>query len=166
MRLTDVNSFTVITAFWCMQWINDINEVLKRIYAALKNHGRFFAIYPSSHCLHIRLFRMIQQNPLFSFLKSFKIPAHFPSPTVCEQQAKKLGFASFQSTTIHQRIALPDISIFERFIDGIPFFNNQVPVEKISVLNAAMVDAFKQLCDTEFHGLYFQDEMVVLTGVK
>ena len=62
---------------------------------------------------------------------------------------------------------MPDRETFVKFINGIPFFNGQVPEREIPVLNAAMVEAFEDFCQKEFKGeLFFADEMIVLSGIK
>ena len=167
VTLADREKYTVITAFWSLQWMPDNKTVLENIHRALKPSGRFFAIYPSPHCLHWELCQRVIKSGKFRSLKHFVMPAALAPVESWKKEADVLGFQSFRADYNRCEIKLPSLDIFRAFIKGIPFFDGQVPDSDIPKLNEAMVEAFQQFCDENFNGeYYFSDEVVVLCGVK
>lgn len=166
MALNEKEKYSVITAFWCLQWVPDFNVVLKNIFNALKSNGRFFAIMPSENCLHYRLLNIIKNSGQFPVLDHFNSHLHFQSIAHCEKQARQLGFTAFSAHLTHPKLPLPDMTTLEKFINGIPLFNGQVRDTEIPRLNAALVEAYKKISKEEFHELCWKDEIIILTGVK
>ncbi|MDP1573313.1 MAG: methyltransferase domain-containing protein [Coxiellaceae bacterium] len=167
LTLADHEKYTVITAFWSLQWMPDNKTVLHNIHRALKPSGRFFAVYPSPHCLHWKLCQRLIESGKFRSLKNFVLPATLLPIEDWQKEADALGFQSFRAEYNHCQLKLPSLDVFRSFVKGIPFFEGQVPDADVPKLNEAMVEAFEQFCNENFEGdYYFSDEMVVLYGVK
>lgn len=167
LALSERDHYTVVTAFWSLQWVSDIQTALTNMHRALKPRGRFLAIFPSENCLYLRLCRELIKSGQFRALKNFQIPAKMQAPEVYAQAAEKLSFKSFRAENITARIRLPSISVFKQFIAGFPFFDGQVPESDIPKINAALVALFEAHCEAHFHGdYYFEDEITLLYGVK
>lgn len=167
MDIKDREKYTVITAFWSLQWAPDITKVLDHVHRALKPGGRFFAIFPSPNCLHWTLARQVIKSGKFKSLKNFECPVRLPTLDVCKKQAEKSGFYNFHAEHVPCRILLPDLNAFRDFVKGIPFFTGQVPDSDIPKINEAMTEVFKAFCDEHFDAqYYFSDEVTILTGMR
>lgn len=165
--LKDRDQYTVVTAFWSLQWVKDVDVALTNIHGVLKPRGRFFAILPSDQSLYLTLCRQLIEEGTFRSLAHFQFPTNAKPLDVYEKAAEKLSFKSFRAEHFRARISLPSLDIFRRFIEGFPFFNGQVPDSDIPKINAALVTAFERYCNTHFNGdYYFEDEMTLLYGVK
>lgn len=167
MKLTEREKYTVITAFWSLQWMPDIRVVLENSHRALKPGGRFFAVYPSVRFLHWELCQRVINSGKFRSLKNFVAPTQSQPIDICQKQADLLGFHSFRAEYSQCEIKLPSLDVFRLFLEGLPFFDGQVPDSDIPKINEAIVDAYVEFCNDNFDGeYYFTGEMIVLLGVK
>src|SRR3990167_9761426 len=64
----EADLYSVVTAFWSFQWMTDHEKVLRGVHHTLKPGGRFFAIFPSSQCLHMRLYETVKASKKFQEL--------------------------------------------------------------------------------------------------
>ena len=66
-----------------------------------------------------------------------------------------------------QQLILPSLEIFRNFVNGIAFYQGQIPDEEIKELNEAMVRYYDKECQTKYKGEYqFNLSMYLITGEK
>jgi len=161
------NSFDAITSFWCLQWTNNIPLAFEKIFQALKPGGQIFIIFPSGDDAYIKSYQAVKASNIFSELEHFTPPVIYTDPAILEKQLLKLPFTELNIQRIPQSVTLPDLSVFQRFINGIGFYQGQIPADKIASINEAMVQWYDSVCKSKYKGQYqFNFSPFYITGKK
>lgn len=161
------DSFSVVTALWSLRWIHDLNSVFQRIYDALQKHGRFFAIIPHHNSVYMRLFHKILSSHEFKSLDNFIVPASYIKLEEIRQILEHLHFSRGVCEYRHYALELPSLEIFNKFVNGVGFFQGQVPDNDILLINNEMTKIFANECKNKYSGKYiFADDYIVIDMIK
>jgi len=167
LKLSEHDRYHVVTAFWSLQWVSNIERALTHIHHALKPGGRFFIVYPAPDCLFMKLVNDVVQSRRIPALDHFKSPVHLHDLTACETHGEKLGFKVFHGEEVFCDVELPDLDTFRRFLNGIPIFKAELTDSEIATAYDLMTEAFVEICERDHDGrTIFADRAIVLTGIK
>ncbi len=161
--------FDCIVSFWCLQWTQNIKKSLENIYVALNNHGRFFAIFPTGDDPYILMYKKVRDSHQFPSLKNFIPPVDvdYRKFSGLREELYFLPFINPQLERAQQNVTLPSLDIYRKFVNGIAFYQGQVPDDEVREINEAMVQAFQTFCDKNYNGeLRFEFSIYVLKARK
>ena len=150
--------FDYIVSFWCMQWAaNNLQVVFEGIYNAMKRGGRLFALFPTGDDPFATFFEAVKETGRFKALNTFKPPMNYTLLQDAQSILERLPFKEFTLERHHQSLVLPSLDTFRKFVNGIAFFQGQMPEETIKDVNAAMVDMFAAECQKKYQGEWHFD---------
>lgn len=161
------DSFSIVTALWSLRWIHDLNSVFQKIYDALQKSGRFFAIIPHHNSTYMRSFHEIFSAHKFKSLDNFIVPASYITLEEIKQILAHLHFSQGVCEYRHCALELPGLEIFNKFVNGVGFFQGQVPDSDILLINNEMTQIFANECKNKYAGKYvFADDYIVIDMIK
>ncbi len=159
--------FDYVVSFWCLQWVQNVYLAFENIYHALKENGQLFALLPSGDDALIQTYLKVKASHQFPVLDQFIPPVDYSN---LKKQLTKLHHLPFKEIKIElksHQIILPTRNIFEKFLQGVPFYQGQVAEEDITNIHRAMVDIFARECVTKNNeGYLFQFCIYVVTALK
>jgi|GEM_PF-2512154 len=152
------NEFDSVVSFWCLQWTShDIKNAFQKIYNALKNNGRVMTLFPTGDDPLMLTFQIVKDSGQFAELNEFDLPLDYSHFKNLEKKLESLPFKHLQVERIKQSIELPDLTIFQKFVNAIPFFNDRISAITIREIKEAMVKAYEELCKEKYNGNYLFD---------
>ncbi|CDZ77882.1 Demethylmenaquinone methyltransferase [Legionella massiliensis] len=162
------NQFDYIVSFWCLQWCAfAIDRAFLNIHKALKSKGKVLALFPSGDDPFITSYYAIKASGQFSCLNDFKPPVDYQHFQNLEQKIRVLPFKHLKIERLKHQFLLPSLDVFRKFVNGIAFFQGQIPDEQIKTLNEAMVDVYERECQEKFSGEYwFNLSIYLVQGEK
>jgi ubiquinone/menaquinone biosynthesis C-methylase UbiE len=167
LNLDYKDSFSVVTALWSLRWIHDLNSVFHGIYNALQKNGRFFAIMPHHDGVYMRIFHKILASHKFKSLDNFVVSASYITLEEIKQILEQIPFTQSICEYRHYALELPGLEIFNKFVNGVGFFQGQVPEDDILLINDEMTTIFANECSDKYAGKYiFADDYIVINIVK
>lgn len=161
------NQFDYILSFWCLQWVHDLYGAFQNIYQALKEDGQFFALFPSGDDALIHTYLKVKASNQFPVLNQFIPPVDYPYLKKQLSKLHKLPFKKLHIELKPHTITLPTLTIFQKFLQGVPFYQGQVPEQDIQNIHQAMVDIYARECAAKYEGEYlFHFRTYVVTAQK
>lgn len=161
------NTFDHVVSFWCLQWTDNITKAFNNIYQALKPGGKIFTLFPSGDDPFILSYYAVSKSGQFKELEHFVPPMHYSSLDNLQEKLSQTLLSEIKIDRSPNRIELPDLETFRRFVNGIAFYQGQIEDDKIVEINEAMVQWYDSLCQSEFDGKYmFQFSPYWVTGKK
>jgi ubiquinone/menaquinone biosynthesis C-methylase UbiE len=165
--MTFSKEFDCILSFWCLQWAKKIKLALEHIYLALKDGGRFFALFPTGDDPYMLMYHQVRDSEQFSSLKKFTPPVDYSQFSDLREKFFFLPFINPKMERVQQNIILPSLDMYRKFVNGIGFYQGQIPTEKILEINEAMVQAYKIYCDEHYKGKFlFEFSTYILSAEK
>jgi ubiquinone/menaquinone biosynthesis C-methylase UbiE len=159
--------FDYVVSFWCLQWAQDIQKAFDHIIQALKPGGKIMALFPAGDDPFIMSYYAIKASGQFPALEHFKAPVDYSRLTDLAEQLKSTSAKKLDVALYRQSIVLPSLDVFRKFLNGIAFFQGQIPEAEIKQMNEAMVAYFAEECRSKYQGTYqFNLTMYLVTGEK
>ncbi|KTD22156.1 methyltransferase [Legionella lansingensis] len=161
--------FDYIVSFWCLQWcLSDIETAFQNIYHALKPDGKVLTIFPSGDDPFVTSYSKVKASGEFNSLNNFKPVAVDQYEFVrMQERIALLPFKQIKIERVKHKLLLPSLDIFRKFVNGIAFFQGQIPTEEIAAINEAIVRVYKQECEEKYQGEYwFILSIYVITAEK
>lgn len=173
IKKVDVNTmhfnaqFDYIVSFWCLQWIDDVHKAFANISNALKGGGKLFAILPAGDDPYIMGYYAIKNSEQFSSLNHFKPPVEYSKFKNLSETLQDLPFENLKIELLRQSITLPSLDTFRKFVNGIAFYQGQVPDAEIKRINENLVNYFDNECQRKYQGKYqFDFTIYLITATK
>lgn len=161
------NQFDWITSFWALHWSPDLVKVYTTIYRALKKGGKLFTIFPAGDDPFVAGYKFVRSTGEFPCLRDFKLPIDFQKIAELPNIIAKIPFETANVEIVEHSILLPSLDYFRKFVNGLAFFQGQVPDDEIDNLNEAMTKAYDLECRKNFQGEYwFNISAYVVTAEK
>ena len=154
LKMNFSEQFDFIVSFWCLQWCSDLVAAYTNIYNALKNNGKLFTIITAGVDPLLSCVEKVKASGEFPSLKHFKSPVDFKKIAELPEIVARLPFKNAQVEIQKHSILLPSLDIFRKFVNGLAYFNGQIPENKIAVLNEALVKAYDAECQEKYEGKY------------
>ena len=159
--------FNYIMSFWCLHWCFDLATVYKNIYRALKPGGKVLTIFPAGDDPFVASFQFLKSTGDYPCLRHFKYPVDFEKVGELPQIIATIPFKKAQVDTCKHSILLPSLDIFHKFVNGLAFFQGQIPDDEINGLNEALVKAYDLDCQKKYQGKYwFNMSVFVVTAER
>lgn len=159
--------FDYVVSYWCLQWCSNPFQAYTNIYHALKKGGKLLTILPTGQDPFIRSFNFVKATGEFPCLRDFKPPIDYSKFDDLLAVIAKIPFKNAKVDVFTHSVPLPSLDIFRKFVNGLPFFKEQVPDEQIPHINEALVKAFELECKKNYHGKYqFNASIYVVTAEK
>lgn len=156
LTLPFTNKFDYVVSFWCLQWCAfAIEKAFLNIHRALKRNGKVFALFPFGDDPYIQSYYQVKKSNQFACLSDFKPPVDYQHFQNLEEKIKKLPFKHIKIEQLKHKIRLPNLDIFRKFVNGVAFFQGQVPSEQINLVNEALVSTYERECQEKFDGEYW-----------
>jgi ubiquinone/menaquinone biosynthesis C-methylase UbiE len=160
-------AFDFISSFWCLQWVNDHHLAFEKIYTALTPGGRFFALLPTGDDAFFQTYLALKDSHQFASLDHFISPVNYDKLKTLPNQLKDIPFKTLSIALKHQQILLPDLETYRKFIEGLPFYDGQVPPDEIKAIQKSMIDTYEKTCQEQFEGRHvFDFRIYVMTAEK
>lgn len=161
------SQFDYVVSFWCLQWVRDIHKAFENIFNALKPGGKIFLILPVGDDPYIKGYYALKKSNQFSALKDFHPPVDYLRLENLAQKLEDLPFKNLKITPCKQSIRLPSLDTFKKFVNGLAFYQGQVPEKEIVLINDALVQYFVEECKAKYQGEYeFHLTIYLVTGEK
>jgi ubiquinone/menaquinone biosynthesis C-methylase UbiE len=165
MNYTD--QFDYIVSFWCLQWSQNIHKAFANIAHALKKGGRLLTLFPAGDDPYIKSYYAIKESQQFPSLKHFKAPVDYSTFNNLAEQLASIPFNTFKIELIEQSIILPSLDTFRHFVNGIAFYQGQIPDPELKEINDAMVRHYQNECNIKYNDTYqFNFSIYFITGEK
>ena len=159
--------FDYIVSFWCLQWSQDIHKAFTNIIHALKKGGKLFTLFPAGDDPYIMSYYAIKESQQFDSLKDFKAPVDYSKFDHLAEQLASIPCSSLKVERVQHSLQLPSLDTFKKFVNGIAFYQGQVPAEEIKEINQAMVEHYQNECRRKYKGSYqFNSSIYLVTGEK
>ena len=159
--------FDYVVSFWCLQWCPDPLKALSNIYRALKKGGQFFILLPRGDDPFIRTYERVKRSGEFPELAHFVPLMNYEKIAELPEIIRQIPFKKVQIESPRQSMVLPSLDVFRKFLNGVAFFNTQVPDAQIPLINEAMVHVFDLDCKTSYRGEYrFDFSVYLVSGEK
>ncbi len=159
--------FDYVVSFWCLQWAADIQQAFENILNALKSGGKILALFPAGDDPYIMGYYALKKSGRFGSLAHFNPPVDYSRLDHLSEQLGNLACKNLSVELCREFIILPSLDVFEKFVNGIAFYQGQVPEHEIKQINQAMVDYFDVECKKKFQGEYrFDFTIYLITGEK
>lgn len=148
--------FDYVVSFWCLQWCDDLARAYQKIYQALKPGGKLFTIIPSGdNDPFLDSIKAVISEGNFPELQQFKPPVDFMKHRELPNFIARLPFKTAEVEIKKHAIRLPSLDIFRKFVNGLAYFQGQIPDALIAKLNEAIVHAYDLDCQRKHHGEYW-----------
>lgn len=161
------SEFDCIVSFWCLQWVDDIVKAFGNIINALKPGGKLFTIFPAGDDPFIMGYYALREAGQFRSLDHFTPPMDYARLDNLPERLKAIPCKRLTLELRRHSIILPSLDVFRKFVNGIAFYQGQVPGHEIKDINEAMVQNYNRDCQKNHHGeLQFNFTIYVVTGEK
>ncbi len=159
MDVLDLNfkaQFDGILSFWCLHWCKDLPRAFNNIFHALKEGGKLLVIIPSGKCddPFMMNYMRVKESGIFPCLNDFKPLVDFKKVAELPSILATLPFKDTQVDTVKESITLPSLDYFRKFVNGLAFFQGQIPVSQIHDVNEALTQSYHEFCQAHFNGEY------------
>ena len=154
LSMTYQNEFDYVVSFWCLQWCTTIEVAFKKIFDALKSGGKLFLLFPTGDDPFMNMYYRVKSSNQFDSLKTFQCPVNYSQFTDLENKLQALPFEKLDIKRVKQSIELPTLDFFRKFINGIAFYQGQLPDDEVAKINEAMVQCFEEECKEKYKGKY------------
>lgn len=159
--------FDYIVSFWCLQWTSDIKKAYEGIYRALKKGAKFLTIFPTGDDPFWTTYMAVRESGQFPQLNSFKSPVDYRQLDNLQHKLDPIPFKTLKVECHQQEIILPSVDIFRKFVNGIAFYQGQIPEEEVKLINEAMVNVYIKDCQQKYQGeSHFDFSIYYVTGEK
>lgn len=161
------DEFDYAVSFWCLQWAPDIRQAFQRILAALKPGGKLLALFPAGDDPYIMGFYAVRESGQFHSLVNFQPPVDYTRLDNLSQQLQGIPCRHLKVELRRHAITLPSLDVFRKFVNGIAFYQGQLPDAEIRKINEAMVRYYEHECQKNYQGEYqFNFAIYLVTGEK
>ncbi len=159
--------FDYVVSFWCLQWVVDIHQAFATISQALKPGGQVLALFPAGDDPYIMGYFALKKSGQFSSLNNFKPPVDYSKLDNLAAKLSDLPYKNLQVELCPQKIILPSLEVFRKFVNGIAFYQGQVSDKEVKLINEALVQHFDAECKKKYGGEYqFNFTIYLVTGSK
>ncbi|CZG70584.1 TPA: methyltransferase domain-containing protein [Legionella pneumophila subsp. pneumophila] len=160
--------FDYVVSFWCLQWAcANIQKAFLNIVNALKPGGKFLTLFPAGDDPFIMSYYALKKSGQFASLHDFIPPVDYSHLNNLEKKLESLSCQELKVKLCRQSITLPSLDVFRKFVNGIAFYQGQLPNEEIQKINEAMVQYYDNECQAKYHGEYqFNFTIYLVTGEK
>lgn len=159
-KLPFIQSFHVITAFTCMQWVCNQKEALEAIYRSLKQGGKFFITMPTGITWELTEAVRIVINKKEWKQYPFQDKQQFFSKEVYASLMRDAGFTIDSFKIIPSPNVFPDRVAFTNFVKQWLPFVQDVPLELRDKFMEEVVDNYLKLQPAQVSGEVFFDKYV------
>lgn len=167
LNMDFIKQFDYVVSYWCLQWAQDLHKAFSNIFNALKPGGKICTIFPYGNDPYIMSYYALRDSGQFKSLKHFKAPVDYTKIHHSAEQLNTLAYTELKVEVCQQHILLPSLDIFRKFVNGIAFYQGQIPDAEIKEINEAMVNHFAEECQTKYQGQYqFHFTIYCITGMK
>ncbi|MDI1353203.1 MAG: class I SAM-dependent methyltransferase, partial [bacterium] len=135
-------SFDYIVSFWCLQWTKNIQLAFTNMTHALTKKGKIFAIFPVGDDPFINGHLALKKTNAFPCLKHFKEPVDYSLFDNLAEQLEAIPKIQLQVELRKQSIILPSLDVYRKFVNGIGFYQGQIPDPEIKQINEALTQYF------------------------
>ncbi len=159
--------FDWVISLWALHWSHDLTSVYSNIYRALKKGGKVLTIFPSGDDPLMASYKFVKSTGEFPSLGDFKPLVDFQKVAELPNIIAKTPFSTANVEVVKHSVLLPSLDFFRKFVNGLAFFQGQVPDKEIPSINEAIVKAYDLDCRKNFHGEYwFNISIYVVTAEK
>lgn len=159
--------FDYIVSFWCLQWTTDIHKAFENIFDALKPGGKILTVFPAGDDPYIMAYYAIKKSGLFHSLIDFTPPMDYSKLDNLSDKLKNIPFNTLKVERCKRFMMLPSLDVFRKFVNGIAFYQGQVPEYELKLINEAVVHYFEEECRRKYQGKYqFDFTLYLVTGTK
>jgi len=159
--------FDYVVSFWCLQWAKDIVKAFTNMMNALKPGGKVLAIFPVGDDPYIMGYYAVRETGHFHSLVNFSAPMDYTRLNNLPEQLKSIPCKRLEVEVRRHSIILPSLEVFRKFVNGIAFYQGQIPDAEIKKINDAMVQYFDAECKKHYQGEYqFNFAMYLVRGEK
>lgn len=159
--------FDYVVSFWCLQWAADIYKAFENIIKALKTGGKMLAIFPAGDDPYIKGYYALKHSGQFSSLANFIPPMDYSRLDNLSETLKTISCKNLKVELCHHCLTLPSLDVFRKFVNGIAFYQGQVPEEEIKFINESLVHYFDEECQKKYRGEHrFDFSIYWVTGEK
>jgi trans-aconitate 2-methyltransferase len=157
LNLNFNQQFTDVISFSCLHWIKDTSAVFKKIYNALKPHGKMLITFPHDDTIVRKSFSIVTNLPKWKDqFGEYKMPLYQISEQALKQQVEDAGFQIDAIYMNRENVLLPNLDAYRHFLAALPLFHDYVPEERRPELTENLVTVFKKHCDETFgDGQYY-----------
>lgn len=167
LTMNFTNQFDYIVSFWCLQWTKNIKTAFEKIYQALKPQGKLLTLLPAGDDPFITTYAAVRDSGQFPSLAAYKPTVDYSQLTDLAKKLAELPYTNLQVRRIPESIILPSADTFRKFVNGIAFYQGQIPEEEIKLINEAMVQVYIQECQQKYQGQsYFNFSVYCIQGEK
>lgn len=159
--------FDYVVSFWCLQWAKDIVKAFSNMMNALKPGGKVLAIFPVGDDPYIMGYYAMRETGHFHSLVNFSAPVDYTRLDNLPEKLKSIPCKRLQVEVRRHSVILPSLEVFRKFVNGIAFYQGQVPDDEVKKINEAMVQYFDAECKKHYRGEYqFNFGMYLVRGEK
>ncbi|MGQ3890694.1 class I SAM-dependent methyltransferase [Legionella sp. CNM-4043-24] len=161
------SEFDYAVSFWCLQWVNNIVEAFANIVNALKPGGRFFTLFPVGDDPFIMGYYALRDARKIRSLDHFTPPMDYTRLDNLADKLKSIPCKQLKVEKQRHSLILPSLDVYRKFVNGIAFFQTQLPDSEVKQLNDAMVEQFDAECKRLYRGEYqFNLSVYLVSGEK
>jgi ubiquinone/menaquinone biosynthesis C-methylase UbiE len=159
------SQFDYIVSFWCLQWVQDIQKAFTNILSALKPGGKVLAIFPTGDDPFMSGYHAVKNSGEFPSLSQFIPPVDYDRLSNLPDKLNTIPNSHLLVRKCPHSLVLPSLDAYRKFVNGIAFYQGQVPAQEIPLINEAMVKYFEMTCKKHYQGAWrFDLTIYLVTG--
>ncbi|KTD64545.1 methyltransferase domain-containing protein [Legionella spiritensis] len=161
--------YDFVLSFWCLHW-TDLSRTFPNIFHALKNGGRFYAIFSSfsDNSVFQTCSELAKQNRYPALTKRYKA-INNENNAYFYYVLNNLNQIPFKKAKVELKttaVYFPDLNYFKSLVLTLPFIK-AMPEETVPDLVDDLLHIFQTICDRKYDGkLYYETQPIVLEAMK
>jgi hypothetical protein len=115
----------------------------------------------------IKGYYALRDSQQFKSLAQFKAPVDYSRLDNLAEKLKNIPCKHLNVELHSHSIVLPSLDFYRKFVNGIAFYQGQIPEPEIKEINEAMVQYYADECQKNYKGEYqFNLTIYLVTGEK
>lgn len=162
------NQYNVVFCFLYTDFIRfDCEILLEYIYHVLIPGGKLFLTHPTNKTPTIATYRQVVESGRYPELTMESVVDYRLFDEIC-QSIKNIPFTSFKAEDIVDKVTLPDLDMFKRYLHDTAFVYKKVtPTEESNDIIEMQVTFFEEYCKKHYDGeLVFKYVLHTLRATK